>query len=321
MAKKNKKTILITGGAGFIGSNLCQRMLREGYRIICLDNFNNFYSPKIKEDNIKNIKSDPDFVLIRGDILDKKLLENIFLKEKIKRIIHLAALAGVRTSLEFPIKYAEVNISGTIKLLEMAKEYKVEQFIFASSSSVYGENSKIPFDEKEKNLIPISPYAATKLSGEIVCRTYQKLYHIPTTILRFFTVYGPGQRPEMAIHKFVRTILEGKPILIFGNGQSTRDYTYVYDIVDGIIKAINTPLDFEIINLGSSKPIKLKKLIKVIGEELNIEPKIIKMPDQSGDPLITYANISKAKKLLKWKPTISIEEGLKEFVNWYKNNY
>lgn len=321
MVKKNKQTILVSGGAGFIGSHLCQKLLKSDYKIICLDNFNNFYSLKIKEGNINGIKNNADFLLVRGDILDLNLLEEIFQKEKIKKIIHLAALAGVRTSLDSPVRYTETNISGTINLLEMARKYKIEQFVFASSSSIYGKNSKVPFGEKEKNMIPISPYAATKLSGEIFCQTYHKLYNIPTTILRFFTVYGPRQRPEMAIYKFVRLIIEGKPISIFGNGESIRDYTYVDDIVEGIIKAVQTPFNFEIFNLGGSKPIKLKKLIKVISEELNIEAKIIKMPNQSGDPLITYADVSKAKKLLKWQPTISIEEGLKEFVNWYRKQY
>lgn len=319
MNKKNKQTVLVTGGAGFIGSHLCERLLKENYRLICLDNFNEFlYSSKLKEDNISQIKNHPDFVLIRGDILDKELLDKIFQKEKIEKIIHLAALAGVRLSLSFPAQYLETNGRGTVNLLEKAKEKKIKQFIFGSSSSVYGESAKIPFSEKEKNLIPISPYGASKLAGEIFCQTYHRLYNIPITILRFFTVYGPRQRPEMAIHKFVRLITQKKIIQIFDNGESSRDYTYIDDIIEGVIRAFNKVNDFEVFNLGSSNPIKLKELVEIIGKELGMKPKIEKLPSQPGDVPTTFANIKKAKKILGWIPKISLNNGIEEFIEWYR---
>ena len=314
-----KQTILVTGGAGFIGSHLCERLLKKNYRVICLDNFNNFlYSPKLKKDNISKIKSHPKFNLIKRDILDEKLLKKIFSKEKIDKVIHLAALAGVRPSLLFPAKYIEVNIKGTINLLDRAREAKVKQFIYASSSSVYGKSSKIPFNESEKNLIPVSPYGASKLAGEIFCQTYHQLYNIPITILRFFTVYGPRQRPEMAIHKFVRLMKQKKSIPIYGEGNSSRDYTYIDDIVEGVIKSMRRVIEIEIFNLGNSKPIKLEELVEGIGKYLGVLPKVKKLPFQPGDVPMTFADIKKAKRILDWTPKTPLDKGIEKFIEWYK---
>ena len=314
---KDKETILVTGGAGFIGSHLCERLLREKKKVVCLDNFSNFYPPQIKEDNIKNFKNNADFSLIRGDILDTELLEKIFSKRSISKIIHLAAIAGVRQSLANPSSYIDIDIKGTVNLLEAAKKYKIAHFIFGSSSSVYGTGSRIPFREDEKNTIPVSPYAASKLSAEIFCQTYTKLYKIPTTILRFFTVYGPRQRPEMAIHKFTRLIRQGKSLTQFGSGESVRDYTFIDDVIEGVVKSMQKKFSFEVFNLGNSKTVRLSKMIKTIGERLGIEPKISKTPDRLGDVPITCADISKAKKMLGWKPEVSFEQGVERFVNWY----
>jgi len=319
MSKKNKQTILVTGGAGFIGSHLCERLIEDGYSVICLDNFNGFlYSPKLKRDNISHIKDHPDFILAQGDILDEKFLDKVFRKEKVWKIVHLAALAGIRPSLKFPNKYFETNVKGTINLLEKAKEKKVRQFIFGSSSSVYGEKAKIPFKEEEKTLIPISPYGASKLAGEIFCRTYHHLYGIPTAILRFFTVYGPRQRPEMAIHKFVRLIAEKKSIQIFDKGESSRDYTYIDDIIEGITKAFNCDKEFEIFNFGDSHPIKLKNLVDTISKEFGTKAKIEKIISQPGDVPITFADTKKAKKILNWVPKTSLDKGIMEFISWYR---
>lgn len=228
--------ILVTGGAGFIGSHLYERFLKMDYKVICLDNFNDFYDPKIKEDNIANALRDRNFTLIRGDILDRQLLENIFCKQDIGKIIHLMAIAGVRPSLVAPDKYLEVDIKGTVNLLEVAKKYGIEQFIFGFSSSVYGINSKVPFSEEDRVDLQISPYATTKRVGELYYATYHHLYGILITVLRFFTVYDPRQRPDMTIHKFTKLMSQGKPIPIFGDGESERDYTYISDVVEGIIK-------------------------------------------------------------------------------------
>lgn len=313
-------TILITGGAGFIGSNLCDKILEKDYNLICLDNFNDFYDPKIKEDNIANALKHKNFTLIRGDILNKGLLEKIFSKYDIDSVIHLAAIAGVRLSLVSPEKYVDVDIKGTVNLLEVVKEYKLKQFIFGSSSSVYGINSKIPFSEEDRVDLQISPYATAKRAAELYCATYHYLYKIPITILRFFTVYGPRQRPDMAIHKFTDLMIQGKFIPIFGDGRSERDYTYIDDVTDAIISAIEKRYDFEIFNIGNSKLIRLCDLIQIIADNLGIIPKIKKLPDQPGDVPITYADISKTKKMLGYNPSTPIEEGISKFIKWHGKN-
>ena len=317
--KRYPGKILVTGGAGFIGSHLCERLIQERENIICLDNFNDYYDPRLKKDNISRLKNNSKFLLIRGDILDRVLLEKVFQQNKISKIIHLAALAGVRASFLAPEKYIDVDIKGTVNLLEMARDYEVSQFIFGSSSSVYGLESKLPFREDEKNLFPISPYSVSKLSGELYCRSFNKNYKIPMIILRFFTVFGPRQRPEMAIHKFTRLMKWGKLVPRYGLGNSLRDYTYIDDIIDGIMKALNLnkKIKFEIFNFGNSKTTKLKDMISTLEKKLDIKSKIKKLPDQLGDLPITYANISKAKKLLDWTPKISFEEGVERFLAWY----
>ena len=313
----NIKTVLITGGAVFIGSHLTEGLLTRGYRVICLDNFDTFYDPQIKRDNISPLLENLKYTLIEGDIRDIKLLKDIFFKEKIDAVMHIAARAGVRPSIKEPILYYDVNVHGTMNLLEMAKEYSIKKFIFASSSSVYGENEKVPFEEEDNVDYPISPYAATKKAGELICYTYHHLYNIPIACFRFFTVYGPRQRPEMAIHKFTRLIYEGKPIPVYGDGTTKRDYTYIEDIIDGLISVLHTEFSYEIINLGESRTIGLKELICLIEENLHKKALIEWLPLQPGDVPVTYADIGKARKLLGYNPGTDIKEGIKKFVKWF----
>lgn len=308
--------ILVTGGAGFIGSHLCDRLLEIGEKVICLDNFNDYYDPKLKEANIKEAKKNPDFTLIRGDILDRELLEEIFSNYRIEKIAHLAAIAGVRASILSPQKYIDTDVKGTVTLLEVVRRYSVTNFVFGSSSSVYGINKKVPFNEKDPTDCQISPYAAAKKSAELFCWIYHHLYKIPTVILRFFTVYGPRQRPDMAIRKFTELLMAGKPIQIFGSGTSKRDYTYIDDIIDGVFNALQGKYSFEIINLGDSKTVELKELVKIISEELGIEPEIEQLLLQPGDVPITYADITKAETLLNYNPKVYIREGIKRFIEW-----
>ncbi len=311
---------LVTGGAGFIGSNVVDRLLMKGKKIICLDNFDNFYDPAIKRRNISEAIKNPDFKLIEGDIRDLKLLKDVFNSHKISHVFHPAARAGVRPSIADPLLYEDVNIKGTMNMLEMAKEFKVENFVFASSSSVYGENKKVPFSESDNVDKPISPYAATKKACEEICFTYHHLYNISITCLRFFTVYGPRQRPEMAIHKFTRLIDEGKKIPMFGDGSSKRDYTYIDDIIDGVMKSLDKRHAFEIFNLGESETTELRKLISLIEKNLGKKAQIDEQPNQPGDVPITYADIEKAKSMLQYNPTTKIEKGIELFVKWYKNS-
>lgn len=308
--------ILITGGAGFIGSNLAEKLIEISHKVVLIDNFDTYYNPEIKKKNISIlIKKNVPFYKL--DILDFKNLERVFQIEKPKKIIHLAARPGVIPSLKETTFYEQVNVSGTINLLELSKKYKIRQFIFASSSSVYGNTNNIPFSEDDLSIFPVSPYGVTKKNAENFCHLYAKLYNIPTTCLRLFTVYGPRQRPEMAIHKFVRQMTNNKEIVIFGNGKSLRDYTYITDIIDGIIKSIEKPFKFEIINLGESHPIKLIELIKIIEKVLNKKTKIKFKNEIKYEMKITYADVSKAKKLLDYTPIVSIKEGIEKFYKWY----
>lgn len=309
--------ILVTGGAGFIGSHLCDRLLDEGHKVLCLDNFNDFYDPKLKEQNLAQASRHPNFTLVKGDILDQELLERVFSRYRPEKIVHLAAIAGVRPSITSPTKYVDVDIKGTVNLLEVAKRYEIKQFIFGSSSSVYGLNKKIPFSEDDPTHLQASPYATAKKAGELYCRTYHHLYGIPITILRFFTVYGPRQRPDMAIRKFTELMIEGKPIPMFGDGTSERDYTYIDDCIDGVMTAIERPFDFEVFNIGNSSTVKLKDLIELIAKKIGVNPEIEQLPEQRGDVPITYADISKARSLLGYNPKISLEEGIEKFVYWY----
>ncbi len=313
---------LVTGGAGFIGSKIVDALLDRGEKVICIDNLDPYYPKHIKLENIRCAISRRNFLFIEADIRDQKILQEIFKTYPIRHVIHMAAKAGVRPSIENPSLYADVNVGGTINLLEIARKSNVEKFIFASSSSVYGENAALPFSEEEKNLLPVSPYGCTKLSGEIICSLYNKLYGLDIIILRFFTVYGPRQRPEMAIHKFTRLIDEGKDVPVYGDGNSMRDYTYIDDVVEGVLSCIDKiGGGVNILNIGNSHPVKLIDLIRYIEEALGKKAKVINYPEQRGDMKITYADIRKAERLVGFKPRVSIEEGLNRFIKWYNEIY
>ena len=309
--------ILITGGAGFIGSHLCEKLIDSGLKIICVDNFDDFYDPAIKEDNILSVVG-RDFKLYRSDICDHDSMEEIFSKNSVDMVIHMAAKAGVRPSIKDPLLYEKVNIKGTINLLECCRRHNIGRFVFASSSSVYGGNDKIPFSEEDNVDFPISPYAATKKAGELICHTYNNLYKISIFCFRFFTVYGPRQRPEMAIHKFTRKILAGENIEIYGDGSSSRDYTYIDDVVSGVLNSLEKIKGFEIINLGNSSTVKLLDLVKLIESAAGRKARLKFTRSQPGDVFMTYANIRKAKKMLEYLPKTNISEGLARFVEWYK---
>ncbi len=313
------KRILLTGGAGFIGSTLAEKLLNEGHHVTVIDNFSNFYNPDIKEKNIIPLLKFSNFKLHRIDIIDyDALFQNI---GKHDVIIHIAAKAGVRPSILDPLGYEEVNVKGTINLLEFAKHHNIKQFVFASSSSVYGTNPNIPWVENSQIDHIISPYAGTKRSGEIQGKIYSHLYGIRFIALRLFTVFGPKQRPDLAIHKFSKLILQNKPITLYGKGNTIRDYTYVDDIVSAFRSAIDfTKSNFEIINIGNNKPISLIELVNNLEEVLEIKPNIVFEKEQPGDVPKTYANINKAKNLLGYEPKTSIKDGLEKFKNWILEN-
>jgi UDP-glucuronate 4-epimerase len=309
--------IFITGGAGFIGSQTAEALLQRGDSVSVIDLFDFGYDPRRKEDNIRILSQYPQFRLYRGDIRDRNLLRRIFQEQKPDVVVHLAARAGVRPSLEEPASYMDINITGTVEILETMKEFGCDRMVFASSSSVYGSRKQGPFRETDNVDIPASPYAATKRAGEIICANYHYLYNMQCTCLRFFTVYGPRQRPEMAIHLFADKISKGERITMFGDGSSIRDYTFVEDIVTGVIASIDTPLGYEIINLGNSSPIRLDALIQKIAVSLGTTANIIQLPDQPGDVPLTYADVSKAKQLLRYAPDTPLDVGLARFVQWY----
>lgn len=315
MAKK----ILVTGAAGFIGSHLVEKLLNEGYLVTGIDNFDPFYSKEIKLENLKQAKQHPNFRFVELDIRDNNKIKS-GLNEDFDAIAHLAAKAGVRPSIIDPIGYQETNVYGTQNLLEFAKEKNIKQFVYASSSSVYGINPNVPWKETDYVLNPISPYASSKISGELLGHVYSHIHKIRFIGLRLFTVYGPRQRPDLAIHKFVKNGIKGKPIPFYGDGTTKRDYTFVDDIVNGLMAAIEYTLtDYEIINLGNHHNISLSELVesiqKYIGKELILE----KLPKQPGDVDQTYADITKAKLLLNWEPKTDINTGIEKFVRWYNN--
>lgn len=309
--------ILVTGGAGFIGSHLVEQLLERGDRVVVIDDFNDYYAPTIKEENISSVINNSLLKLYRGDIRDALFIDKVFDENTIDVVCHLAARAGVRPSIQEPILYEEVNCVGTLNILEASKRVGIKNFVFGASSSVYGSNTKVPFSEEDPVEQPISPYAATKRAGELMCYTYSHLYDIPVTALRFFTVYGERQRPEMAISKFTRLIWEGKEIPVFGNGTSKRDYTYISDILQGLIASIDKVSKYEIINLGESRTVELNYLISIIEENLQKKAIIKKFDDQPGDVPITYADVTKAKKLLGYTPMVPIEEGIERFTKWF----
>lgn len=313
-------SVLLTGGAGFIGSHLAERLLERGQELIILDNFNDFYDPRIKLGNLDEVRKKGDFVLYQKDLLDRSALGEIFRQHRPEAIIHLAAYAGVRPSLQDPALYSRVNITGTTLLLEEAKKGGVSHFIFGSSSSVYGVNSKVPFHEDDPVTNPISPYAATKRAGELLCFVYYHNHQLPITCLRLFTVYGPRQRPEMAIHQFTRRINRGEEIRVYHDGKSERDYTYIDDIVEGILAALDRPGGFEIFNLGNSRTVRLLDLIRLIEKTLGKRARMRLMPAQPGDVPITCASIERARDKLGFVPSTPVEKGVPKFVEWYKNS-
>ncbi len=310
--------VLITGGAGFIGSHLARRLLARGDRVTLLDDFNDFYDPRLKRANAAALGERPELALVEGDIRDREKVERLFADGAFDAVVHLAARAGVRPSLKEPILYEDVNCIGTLRLLEAARRHGPEVFIFGSSSSVYGINTKVPFSETDEVNLPISPYATTKRAGELLCFNYHHLYGLRTACLRFFTVYGPAQRPEMAIHKFTRQLANGERITLYGDGGSRRDYTYIDDIIDGLVAALDLAPGFEIFNLGGAETTRLDDLVTWIAAELAVEPRIEYLPDQPGDVPITYADVSKAERLLGYSPKVPIREGLRRFVGWYR---
>ncbi|QQS38325.1 MAG: GDP-mannose 4,6-dehydratase [Ignavibacteriales bacterium] len=312
---------LVTGGAGFIGSHLINKLISEqGNFIFCLDNFDEFYNPEIKRKNISSFLNKNNFRLVEGDIRDRTTVESIFKKNKIDVVVHLAARAGVRPSLKLPALYFDVNVNGTINILEVMREHNCTKMVFASSSSVYGNNTKIPFSEDDNVDYPISPYAASKKAGELVCHTFNHLYGFDITCLRFFTVYGPGQRPEMAIHQFAKNIMDGKPINVFGDGSTKRDYTFIDDIIQGVIASINNLGGYHIYNLGESKTIELIELIKLIEKYIGKKAILNYLPEQPGDVKLTFSDVTKARKELGYNPVTSMDEGIKKFVDWLRKN-
>ncbi len=314
------KKFLVTGGAGFIGSHFIEALLKDENQVICLDDFNDFYNPQLKEKNIDGFRDNEKFTLVRGDIRDSKLVEELLTRERPEVIVHLAARAGVRPSIREPKLYEEVNVAGTLNLLEASRLVGVKKFIFGSSSSVYGVNSKMPFSEGDSLLNSVSPYSATKIAGEALCNCYAHLYGFPIVSLRFFTVYGPRQRPDLAIRNFSQLMLQGKEITLFGKGDTARDYTFVEDIVCGILSAVNyQPKKHEIFNLGNSEPIKLIELVEILEDVLGVKAKIKWEDEQPGDVPITYADLDKSGDLLGYKPQTTIKNGLKIFVEWIVN--
>lgn len=313
--------IIVTGGAGFIGSHLVDRLLAAGNRVTVIDDFNDFYDPEIKRGNIRQHLLSANYCLAEGDIRDQTFLENVFSAASYDAVIHLAARAGVRPSLEQPVLYQEVNVAATQNIFENCRKYGIKKCLYASSSSVYGINKKVPFSEEDHIFHPISPYAATKASCELMAHVYSHLYDIQILCLRFFTVYGPRQRPDLAIHKFTRMIDRGCAIPVFGDGTTCRDYTYIDDTVTGILHALEyDKTKYEVINLGNSQTVRLNDLIALIETALGKKAMITRLPDQPGDVPLTYADIAKANQLLNYHPQTPIQEGIKKFVQWYKKS-
>lgn len=314
--------ILLTGGAGFIGSFVAQKLLERGDAVLCVDDFNDYYSVALKESRVASLLKRSNFTLYRKDIRDLAMMKSIFTHHKIDKVCHLAARAGVRASIQDPILYAEVNVNGTTNLLECCRMFNVKHFIFASSSSVYGNNTRIPFSEDDPVDHPISPYAATKKATELIAYTYSHLFGIRCIGLRFFTVYGPKSRPDMAAFLFANGISAGTPIKVFNHGNMERDFTYIDDIVDGILRSLDADhLSFEIFNLGNSNTTKLSTFIELIERGLGKKAKRELYDMQPGDVPKTHADITKAKCLLGWRPHTNIEKGIEQFIQWYVNDY
>lgn len=320
-------TILLTGGAGFIGSTTAEVLMNKGYDLVVIDNFNDYYDPALKRKNVEICKevarnTGCHYELIEGDIRDRVLMAKLFAEHKLDAVIHWAGMAGVRPSIDDPRLYIDVNIGGLMNVLEEMRNHEVKNLVFISSSSVYGNNKKVPFSENDPVDNPISPYAASKKSSELLCYTYHSLFKMNIHCLRYFTVYGPRQRPDLAINKFTRLMLNNEPIPMFGDGTTSRDYTYVSDIVHGTVLSLEYLLShdnvYDIFNLGGSHPISLKGLIDVIANTLGVTPVINQLPMQPGDVNVTYSDYSHAKEVLGYEPVVRIEEGIRNFVEWYK---
>ncbi len=310
---------LVTGGAGFIGSHVCERLLQSGHAVWALDDLTPFYSPAIKERNLREIEAlGKPFSFIRGDLTDVQVLKALFSNARFDQIIHLAARAGVRPSLEEPELFQRVNVEGTVNLLEAARHQGVKKIVMASSSSVYGVNSKVPFAESDPVVSVISPYAASKVACEALGHVYHHLYGMDVAMLRFFTVYGPRQRPDLAIHKFAKLITSNKPIPVFGDGSTSRDYTFVSDIVDGVMACTQREFGYQIFNLGDSRTVTLSRLIELLEQSLGRKAIIERLPAQAGDVPLTYADIGKSHLHLGYSPKIKIEEGIPIFVEWFR---
>jgi len=308
--------ILITGGAGFIGSHVAERLLARGEELWVLDNFNDFYDPGLKRANAAALTGAR---IIEADLRDADRVARLFREGRFDAVVHLAAMAGVRSSLLDPLHYIDVNVRGTQILLDQLRDRQDARLVFASSSSVYGANERVPFREDDDIHCPVSPYAATKRAGELLCYTHHHVYGTPVSCLRFFTVYGPRQRPEMAIHKFTRLISEGQPIPFYGDGSTRRDYTYVDDIVDGVVGALDRPNGYRIYNLGESRTTSLAEMVALLGELIGREPVLDRLPMQPGDVVVTYADVSRAREELGYRPSTELREGLERFLEWYRS--
>jgi len=315
--------ILVTGAAGFIGSCLVDRLLEGGHEVVGVDDLDPFYSPELKRFYLADALARPGFRLMEGDIREPETWERAS-GISFDAVVHLAALAGVRPSIQDPVRYQEVNVGGTQRALEFARRRGIRRFLFASSSSVYGDRGEAPFSEDDRVEEPISPYAATKRAGELLCHTYHHLFDLDVLCLRFFTVYGPRQRPDLAIHKFARLVARGEPIPRYGDGSSRRDYTYVDDVLQGVLGALDylgrNEDVYEIVNLGESETVRLSRLIELIGEAMGTEPEVRALPEQPGDVRQTFADVSKARRLLGYEPTTPIGEGIERFVKWFRRN-
>jgi UDP-glucuronate 4-epimerase len=319
--------VLVTGAAGFIGSHLVERLLTDGYAVWGMDNFDPFYARPIKESNLDAARSHPDFQFAEGDLRNAAFLADLFAEAKPGAVVHLAARAGVRPSIEQPEEYHDINVMGTVHLLEAMRKAGTDRFVFGSSSSVYGaRRDQRPFKEDEGADLPVSPYAATKRAGELLCHTYHHLYGLSCYSLRFFTVYGPRQRPDLAIHKFTRMLLTGEPLTVYGDGGALRDYTYVDDTVDGVVRALGKfgggpgPV-FEVVNLGAGRTVSVNELVDLLVETTGVEPNIVHLPPQPGDVPRTWADITRARERLGYDPRFPVEEGLKRFVQWFREQH
>ncbi len=311
--------VLVTGGAGFIGSHLIEQLLEEGRDVVCLDNLSPYYDPRIKRANLARLLKIGGFPVYEADVRDRDACEPAFRDQRIEAVAHLAASVGVRHSVEEPASYDDVNCRGTINLLELARRYEVGKFVFGSTSSIYGATKRIPFVEDDPVACPISPYAASKRAAELFCYTYHHLHGLQVACVRFFTVYGPWGRPDMAVYKFTQLIDEGKPIPVYGDGTARRDYTYCKDIVQGVVKAVDLPVGYEIFNLGESQTVELDHMISLIEQGLGRKAKRQVLPEQPGDVPITYADLSKSRRLLGYEPRYPFEEGLRLFLEWYRH--